>query len=297
MSWIGNYRRNFITFKENFIYLFTWWLCSVYILILTLFCVRLNVTPKTVFWLFNSFQLVFIDIFHGLVIPWRMKIPWRRPQQKKRPTQFYVLKPPELRIGRFDKMATQRPAPTPPPPSSCSSSSPPPSLSSSPKFYRSESSPPVDSFLCHPHCPDSLERGTPRLEPNFRKLSLVSSGVSLLIIPTISAQSPQLESPSSFPSSPAPNLPLSSSPLPHPDCPQECRRTIPEQPRHRVFSPVSINSLSLPPSLNSVTTDQGCSFSCLADSISSSSSPLPPISQLALATPPLPEPQNIHSKR
>ena len=285
MSWIGNYRRNLITFKENFIYLFTWWLCSAYILMLTLICVRLSVTPKTVFWLFNSFQLVFIDIFHGLVIPWRKKIPWRTLQQKERPSQFYVLKPPELRIGRFDKMATQRPAPTPPPPSSCSSSSPPPSLSSSPKFYRSESSPPVDSFLCHPHCPDSLERGTPRLEPNFRKLSLVSSEVSLPIIPT-SSQSPQLESPSSFTSSPAPNLPLSSSPLPNP-----------EQPRHRVFPPVSINSLSLPPSLNSVTTDQGCSFSCLANSISSSSSPLPPVSQLALATPPLPEPQNIHSKR
>ena len=265
-------------------------LCIAYIAILTLFCVRLNVTPKTVFWLFNSFQLVFIDIFHGLVIPWRMKIPWRTLQQKERPSQFYVLKPPELRIGRFDKMATQRPAPPPPPPSSCSSSSPPPSPSPSLIFNS------VDFVLCHPHCPDSPERGWPRLEPNFRKLSLGSSEVSLPIIP-ISAQSPQLESPSSFPSSPAPNLPLSSSPLPHPDCPQECRRTIPEQPRHRVFSPVSINSLSLPPSLNSVTTDQGCSFSCLADSISSSSSPLPPISQLALATPPLPEPQNIHSKR
>ena len=91
-------------------------MCIAYIAILTLFCVRLNVTPKTVFWLFNSYQLVFIDIFHGLVIPWRMKIPWRTPQQKERPSQFYVLKPPELRIGRFDKMATQRPAPPPPPP-------------------------------------------------------------------------------------------------------------------------------------------------------------------------------------
>ena len=168
MSWIGNYRRNLITFKENFIYLFTWWLCSAYILILTLICVRLSVTPKTVFWLFNSFQLVFIDIFHGLVIPWRMKIPWRTPQQKERPSQFYVLKPPELRIGRFDKMATQRPAPPPPPPSSCSCSSPPPSPSPSLICCRSESSPSVDSFLCHPHCPDSPERGRPGLEPNFR---------------------------------------------------------------------------------------------------------------------------------
>ena len=131
-SWIGNYRRNLITFKENSFYLFTWWLCSVYIVILTSICLRFSVMPSTVFWLYNSIHLVFVDIFHGLVIPWRMQIPWRTPQhQQERPSQFYVLKPPELRIGRFDKMATQRPAPSPPHPSLCSSVSDPHSPSPS----------------------------------------------------------------------------------------------------------------------------------------------------------------------
>ena len=124
MTWIGKYRRNLITFRENSFYLLSWGLCSVYISVLTLVCVRQNVAPKVVFWLYNSVQLVFIDIGHGLVIPWRMGIPWRAElDDKERPKQFYVLKPPELRIGRFDKMATQRPAPTPPPPSLCSSTS------------------------------------------------------------------------------------------------------------------------------------------------------------------------------
>lgn len=289
MTWIGNYRRNLITFKENFFYLLTWWFCSAYIAILTLICVRFNVSPTTVFWLYNSVHLVFIDIFHGLVIPWRMEIPWRTPQeQQERPaTEFYVLKPPELRVGRFDKMATQRPAPTPPPPSLCSSLSlPSPSLS----FARSEFSsflPSIDSLqLCHPHCPDSPERGkTTKLEPNFRKLSLVSSSVSLPIIPIIDAQSsPQLKSPCSLTSSP--NLPLTASPFPHPHCTQASRRIIQKQPRHLVFSPVSINSLSLPPSLNSVV-GQGCSLPCLSDLISSlPSSSLTPIPLMTFDTPP-----------
>ena len=112
MTWIGKYRRNLITFRENSFYLLSWGLCSAYISVLTLVCVRQNVAPKFVFWLYNSVHLVFVDIGHGLVIPWRMVIPWRAQQDdKERPKQFYVLKPPELRIGRFDKMATQLLAP------------------------------------------------------------------------------------------------------------------------------------------------------------------------------------------
>ena len=193
MTWIGKYRRNLITFRENSFYLLSWGLCSAYISVLTLVCVRQNVAPKFVFWLYNSVHLVFVDIGHGLVIPWRMGIPWRAQQDdKERPKQFYVLKPPELRIGRFDKMATQRPAPTPPPPSLCSSTSCSTSPSSSPS---SESPPPFprinNFFVSHPHCPrsHSPEQDLPLMEINICKLSLVSSIPS---IPSVLQSSQEL---------------------------------------------------------------------------------------------------------
>ena len=238
-------------------YLLSWGLCSAYISVLTLVCVRQNVAPKFVFWLYNSVHLVFVDIGHGLVIPWRMGIPWRAQQDdKERPKQFYVLKPPELRIGRFDKMATQRPAPTPPPPSLCSSTS---CSTSPPSSPSSESPPPFprinNFFVSHPHCPHSHspEQDLPLLEINIRKLSLVSSIPSIPSIPSVLQSSQELLSS------------CSHSPE-HPQSQEEANRAIIKVEVHEELSPA--DSLNLLPLL--------ASPNCWASPPTSSFLPSPP---------------------
>ena len=81
----------------------TWSLFSLTLFLFTIYVINTTIlSPSAIFWLYNIVYFTFYEIFHGLVIPWRMVIPWKN-NNKNRFDQgpFYILKPPELLPGRY----------------------------------------------------------------------------------------------------------------------------------------------------------------------------------------------------
>ena len=89
----GKYRRNLIDFEENSRYI-SYWL--VYAAIASTIRNLANmfpcISPVTVFRLANGDNLVFLWLFHGLILPLNMKIPWKSKSPRKA-SSFYVHKP------------------------------------------------------------------------------------------------------------------------------------------------------------------------------------------------------------
>ena len=60
-----------------------------------------NISPNAIFWMYNSVYFSFIQIFHGLLVPWMMTIPWKRNKRQSPKQEFYVLKPKQLLPRRY----------------------------------------------------------------------------------------------------------------------------------------------------------------------------------------------------
>ena len=60
-----------------------------------------NLSPNAIFWMYNSVYFSFIQIFHGLLVPWMMTIPWKRNKRQSPKQEFYVLKPKQLLPRRY----------------------------------------------------------------------------------------------------------------------------------------------------------------------------------------------------
>ena len=60
-----------------------------------------NLSPNAIFWMYNSVYFSFIQIFHGLLVPWMLTIPWKRNKRQSPKQEFYVLKPKQLLPRRY----------------------------------------------------------------------------------------------------------------------------------------------------------------------------------------------------
>ena len=81
-------------------YLITWNIFNLVVstlLVLPNMSDELALSPKTVFWLHKLIHFLFVDVFHGLVIPMRMEVPWDSPRVD--PGRFYV-RPPKMEPRR-----------------------------------------------------------------------------------------------------------------------------------------------------------------------------------------------------
>jgi hypothetical protein len=123
-SW-GKYRRNLISFKETSRYLSCWTVFAITTTVIVVTSVYVNMfTTTNLFWLNNLLVFAFVDIFHGIVIPLRMKIPSKSTNQTALTSNFYVRKPDELEPRRVFTGNQYRPGrfsynlspPSPPPP-------------------------------------------------------------------------------------------------------------------------------------------------------------------------------------
>ena len=80
----GNYRRNFITFEENrkYIIMNFWYslLTNLVLNILFLNGETFSLTPEKMSWVQNLWNFLYLDIFHGLILPTKMTIhrKWQR---------------------------------------------------------------------------------------------------------------------------------------------------------------------------------------------------------------------------
>ena len=64
-------------------YLITWNIFNLVVstlLVLPNMSDKLALSPKTVFWLHKLIHFLFVDVFHGIVIPMRMEVPWDSPR-------------------------------------------------------------------------------------------------------------------------------------------------------------------------------------------------------------------------
>ena len=83
-------------------FLMTWSLFSLTLFLFTIYVINTSVlSPSAIFWLYNIVYFTFYEIFHGLVIPWRMVIPWKNNKNRFDQGPFYILKPTELLSGRY----------------------------------------------------------------------------------------------------------------------------------------------------------------------------------------------------
>ena len=81
-------------------YLITWNMFNLVVstlLVLPNMSDELALSPKTVFWLHKLIHFLFVDVFHGIVIPMRMEVPWDSPRVD--PARFYV-RPPKMEPRR-----------------------------------------------------------------------------------------------------------------------------------------------------------------------------------------------------
>ena len=81
-------------------YLITWNIFNLVVstlLVLPNMSDELALSPKTVFWLHKLIHFLFVDVFHGIVIPMRMEVPWDSPRVD--PARFYV-RPPKMEPRR-----------------------------------------------------------------------------------------------------------------------------------------------------------------------------------------------------
>ena len=120
MSCIGKYRRNLLTLQDtsNLIYYWTVYAFfeSALIIAPKLFKSYL-ISPAMVFWAHNVLVISFVDIYHGIVLPCKMVIPWTYQKKKQDFSNFYVRKPKLLdprrtyvpKISKFPEMPPMSP--------------------------------------------------------------------------------------------------------------------------------------------------------------------------------------------
>ena len=81
MGCIGKFRRNLIDLVDNSIYITCWALYACLDGLLILLAMTTNspvFAPQEFFFLYNLVSFLFIDIFHGIVMPLRMDLSWNR---------------------------------------------------------------------------------------------------------------------------------------------------------------------------------------------------------------------------
>ena len=116
MSCIGKFRRNLIDLADTSMYITCWALYACLDNILLLMAITTSspvFAPQSFFFLYNLVSFVFIDIFHGLVIPLRMDLSWNR---KHIPQAFYMNNQTSLEPRRYTvgwKRVPRNPPPSP----------------------------------------------------------------------------------------------------------------------------------------------------------------------------------------
>ena len=92
----GNYKRNLITFEENMKYLkinFVYALLTHLVLNILLFNGEMfSLTPEKMSWVQNVWNFLYLDIFHGLVLPTKMTIHRNCNLQRNVPKTFWQKK-------------------------------------------------------------------------------------------------------------------------------------------------------------------------------------------------------------
>jgi hypothetical protein len=100
-SW-GKYRRNLIGYKETSRYITFWVIVGLLSTAMIVTSVKTAMlSPTNVFWIHNLITFTFTDIFHGLVIPLKMTIPWKSANQMTVTSNFYIRKPAVLEPRRI----------------------------------------------------------------------------------------------------------------------------------------------------------------------------------------------------
>ena len=115
MGCIGKFRRNLIDLVDNSIYITCWALyaCLDGILLLLAMTTKSPVfAPQEFFYLYNLVSFLFIDIFHGIVIPLRMDLSCNREQIAR---AFHMHKESRLEPRRCFTEGWKRIPETPPP--------------------------------------------------------------------------------------------------------------------------------------------------------------------------------------
>ena len=115
MSCIGKFRRNLIDLVDNSFYITCWALYACLDGLLLLLAMTTNspvFAPENFFFLYNLVTFLFIDIFHGVVIPLRMDLSWNK---EHIPRTFYMHNQSSLEPRRWTE--GWRRTPTNPPPS------------------------------------------------------------------------------------------------------------------------------------------------------------------------------------
>ena len=136
MAAIGKYRRNLIDFEENSRYILFWAIYASSVVTLRKTAMMFpEISPVTIYRIGHGTALVFIWLFHGLLLPLSMKIPWKSKHPRKA-SQFYVQKPVLLPLD----LPPPPPPPLSPPPPRTNSF-----LTSGQDWFRSPSptSPPI----------------------------------------------------------------------------------------------------------------------------------------------------------
>ena len=108
MSSIGKYRRNLATFEDTaqYIQIFFFYFAIQRGLVLSLFQI-LSLKPETNLLISNVSDLLYINIYHGIVLPMKMKIP-QSTSNKKPSSDFFPHTPRILEPRREQYKSTAR---------------------------------------------------------------------------------------------------------------------------------------------------------------------------------------------
>ena len=95
MSSIGNYRRNFTTFAQTnrYIKINYYYLLFHQGLIFSVIQASFTVTPETNFLISNICDFFYINLYHGIFLPLKMRVPPKRQKAKTHCSNFFVRKP------------------------------------------------------------------------------------------------------------------------------------------------------------------------------------------------------------
>ena len=117
MSCIGKFRRNLIDLATNSTYITCWavYACLEGVLILMAMTTKLQIfSPQNFFCVYNILAFVFIDLFHGLVLPLKMDLSWNR---EHIPRPFHSPMNCKREPRRYEEGLQQKRSPENPPPS------------------------------------------------------------------------------------------------------------------------------------------------------------------------------------
>jgi hypothetical protein len=119
MACIGHYRRNLITLKDTSRYITYWTMFSFVhsaLLIVPMTSKTSYMTPEMVFWTTSLLSFAFINIFHGIILPLSMTVPWRKEGGHDEERPFYTRRPSRLEPRRYVEGDVSPPAVPPPSP-------------------------------------------------------------------------------------------------------------------------------------------------------------------------------------